>query len=176
MPDSREIVSVERSAAARLFPLCCVELRAALRAMLAELGLLDFGPADSEQKISGPLVDLHLTGDAEIADLNSRFLGCPGPTNILSFPAREAPVDMPGEAPGDLARDCMEEPAERGNAAYLGSLVLSAPACLREARLYNQTPHEHCLRLLAHGLVHLLGYDHGEEMDRLVERAVGVIP
>ncbi len=90
--------------------------------------------------LRGASVDLTITCDAEISAYNERFLGCAGPTNILSFPAG-----------GD----------------DLGSLVLSADTLLRECRLYGQPPREHSVRLLAHGLGHLLGFDHGPEMDGL---------
>lgn len=51
----------------------------------------------------------------------------------------------------------------------LGSLVLSINTLEREARLFGQNPHEHAIRLLAHGLVHLLGFDHGEHMQELTD-------
>ncbi len=80
-------------------------------------------------------------------------MGCPGPTNVLSFPLEE-----------ELA----EASAPDGPQTFqLGSLVLSVDAVRREAGLYGQDPREHCLRLLAHGLGHLAGYDHGPEMDTL---------
>ena len=50
---------------------------------------------------------------------------------------------------------------------HLGSLALSPDTFVRECFLYGQEAEEHCLRLLAHGMAHLLGYDHGSEMDAI---------
>lgn len=122
-------------------PFCRAELREALVAMLEAVG---GGPAE---------LDLVLVRDAAMAACNARYMGCPGPTNVLSFP-----LD------GELAEtDAPDGP----QALQLGSLVLSVDAVRREARLYGQDAGEHCLRLLAHGLGHLAGYDHGPEMDAL---------
>ena len=91
-------------------------------------------------------LDLLLVRDGEMAVCNKTYMNCPGPTNILSFPLEEPPSDS--------------DPVAR-----LGSLVVSVDVLRREARLYGQNPEEHCLRLLAHGLGHLSGFDHGPEMD-----------
>lgn len=98
-------------------------------------------------------LELVLARDALVADLNSRHMGCCGPTNILSFPNGEE---------GGAIRD-------------LGSLVLDVDAVWREALLYGQDPREHCLRLLAHGIAHLTGLDHGEAMDSLCQRMLAAV-
>lgn len=92
-------------------------------------------------------LELQLTGDREVAELNQRFLGLPGPTNVLSFPTED----------------------EEG---FLGSIVVSVQAVVREAHLYAQPTREHLLRLLAHSVLHLAGYEHGPLMDELTENAV----
>lgn len=93
--------------------------------------------------------ELLLTDDARIARLNRTFLGLPGPTNVLSFPDEAGPG--------------------------LGQVALSVDAVEREALLYGQDPVEHLVRLLAHGLLHLSGLDHGGEMYDLTEAAVGAV-
>ncbi|MDR2076505.1 MAG: rRNA maturation RNase YbeY [Desulfovibrio sp.] len=85
-------------------------------------------------------VELLLVNDADMEHLQQRHLRRPGPTNILSFPS--------------------------GNAS-LGSLVLAPETVCRECFLYGQEPAGYVRRLLAHGLAHLLGRNHGPEMDRL---------
>ena len=94
-------------------------------------------------------VDLRIVDDREMAELNQQFMGCLGPTNVLSFPSGETP--------------------------RLGDLVLSAETLAREALLYNQDVHAYTVRLLAHGLLHLMGHDHGPEMDGLTELAVAAV-
>ena len=91
------------------------------------------------------VVELALLDDAAIRALHESALGCDGPTNILSFPA---PEEEPGAA---------------------GSLALSVDTLRREAFLYGQGLEEHAVRLLAHGLAHLLGHDHGPAMDALTD-------
>ncbi len=100
--------------------------------------------------LDGAEYELSLVGDAEIEALNRSFLGLPGPTNVLSFPAGEN-ADRPG---------------------YLGEMAISVETAAREAFLYGQDPAEHFLRLLCHGLAHLAGFDHGEAMDALVDAAL----
>ena len=78
--------------------------------------------------------------DACIARANQRYMGCTGPTNVLSFP---------------------------GDESLPGVMLLSLDTLNRECLLYGQDPAEHLLRLLAHSVGHLAGYDHGEEMDAL---------
>jgi probable rRNA maturation factor len=56
------------------------------------------------------------------------------------------------------------------SAHCLGCLALSADTLLRECFLYAQDAEEHCIRLLAHALAHLMGLEHGPEMDRLTGR------
>jgi probable rRNA maturation factor len=95
-------------------------------------------------------LELQLTGDFEIAGLNRRFLGLVGPTNVLSFPGGE-------------------------EQDFLGAVVVSMEAVNREARLYGQTETAHFLRLLAHSVLHLAGYEHGPLMDELTESAVDTL-
>lgn len=85
-------------------------------------------------------VELDVVDDAGQSELNHNFMGCQGPTNILSFP---------------------EDQNRRG------SLSLSADTFARECVLYGQEPKAHLVRLLAHGLCHLAGYGHGNEMDAI---------
>ena len=119
---------------------CCVgwecpldrrEVRAALEAMCAAV-------AAACRPLAG--VDLYLIDDAAMARANGRHLGCPGPTNVLSFPGG---VEMPG------------------------TLLLSLDTLRRECLFYGQEPGRHLLRLLAHGMGHLAGLDHGPAMEAL---------
>ena len=121
-------------------------LEAMMRAA-AEASMLPgqgFGPrGDDDTAGRAPLelaVELIVAGDGDIAEVNARNLGCSGPTNILSFP---------------------------GDGATLGTLFLSADTMEREAVLYGQDVETHAVRLLAHGMGHIMGFDHSPEMDEL---------
>ena len=124
----------------------------------------------------GAQVELVLAGDAAMESLNMSQLGCTGPTNILSFPAYAAPP-LAGPAETNSTAPEAKMPFSPKNtdgksaqAVHLGSLLLAPETVLRECFIYGQEPQEHILRLLAHGLAHLMGYDHSQEMDALAER------
>ena len=117
--------------------------------------LMPLGRRELERKLESMLetafsgtveLDLLLVRDAEMAVYNKAYMGCSGPTNILSFPLDEQFCDT-------------------DTVTSLGSLILSVDMLHREARLYGQHVAMHCIRLLAHGLGHLAGFDHGPEMD-----------
>ncbi len=95
-------------------------------------------------------VDLILADDAFISAVNAERLGCAGPTNVLSFPP------APGFGPS-------------GGRALL---LLSVDTLERECLLYGQDPKEHTLRLVAHGLAHVGGLDHGPALDALQQAAM----
>lgn len=133
-------VIVRRNAAAPWkTPFAPRELEALITVMLERAGC------------ANALCDLALLDDAGMEALHAERLGCAGPTNILAFPAVAAP----------RAGDCGPPP--------LGSLALSVDTLHRECFLYGQDEAEHCIRLLAHGLGHLLGHDHGPAMSALTD-------
>jgi probable rRNA maturation factor len=79
----------------------------------------------------------------EIADLHVRYLDEPGPTDVLSFP--------------------LDEVDERGR-RLVGDVVI-APAVA--ARNNPADPEAELRLLLVHGILHLLGYDHEEDAERV---------
>ena len=122
-------------------PLHWRQMKTALEAMLE---VSPDAALRAAEELQGPAeVELFLLDDAAIAGANARHLGCSGPTNILSFP---------------------------GGADAPGVLLLSLDTLRRECLLYGQDPAEHAVRLLAHGMGHLSGLDHGPAMDALCER------
>jgi probable rRNA maturation factor len=104
------------------------------------------------------VVTVLLAGDAEIAELNQRFRRKTGPTNVLSFPAPES------------ARP------------HLGDLALAYGVCAREAAEQGKPLSDHLAHLVAHGALHLLGWDHRtddeadamEALERQVLAALGI--
>ena len=94
-------------------------------------------------------VAILLTSDAEVRRLNAQWRGIDQPTNVLSFPAHEAP--------GDLEQ-----------VDNLGDIALACETVLREAAEQGTTAAHHLQHLVVHGLLHLLGYDH-EATDDAVE-------
>jgi probable rRNA maturation factor len=81
------------------------------------------------------------TDDRYIARLNRRFLNREGPTNVLAFPMR------------DSNQIGFETP-------MMGDIVISVDAAVRDAHGAGESLDRSIDRLLIHGLLHLLGYDH----------------
>jgi probable rRNA maturation factor len=91
--------------------------------------------------------------DARVAALNAEFRGKPTPTNVLSWPAfagqaPEEPPGLPGEGP-----------------LFLGDLALAYDTCLREAEAAGVPLADHVAHLVVHGVLHLLGHDHGDDAE-----------
>ena len=82
-----------------------------------------------------------LTDDAALQDLNARFRGKDKPTNVLSFPAPQS------------ARP------------HLGDVALAYGVCAAEAQAQGKPLSAHLTHLTAHGVLHLLGYDHETEAE-----------
>jgi probable rRNA maturation factor len=89
-------------------------------------------------------LSVSLVDDAEMGELNERFMGEPGPTDVLSFPLDEDDRDEDG-------------------ARLLGDVVI-APAVA--SRSHPADPDAEIRLLLVHGILHLLGYDHEDEDER----------
>lgn len=138
------------------FPLSRHELIELVLIILDSLGL------------EGDSFSIKLVDDREIARLNQEYLGCSGPTNVLSFPAHD---EVEGDAPAICLGDDKSE-VDQDSTVFIGELALSVDALSREADLYGQPPLAHLARLLAHGILHLAGYDHGDEMYDLTDAAV----
>ncbi len=82
-----------------------------------------------------------LVDDEEMARLNQTWRGIPRPTDVLSFSLLEG-----------------EHAAQRG--ALLGDVVIGLQTAERQARRARRSLDEELARLLIHGTLHLLGYDH----------------
>jgi len=91
-----------------------------------------------------------LAGDERIRELNRLWRGKDQPTDVLSFSQLE------GEAVGG-------EEAE-----LLGDIVVSVDTLRRQARDGDWSDEEELARLLLHGLLHLIGYDHERGADELL--------
>jgi len=93
-------------------------------------------------------VTLVICDDATVADLNRRFRGEEGPTDVLSFPTRNE-ADIPFVVPEDIP-------------PYLGDIVIAYPYAAAQARRLGRRVEEELELLAVHGALHLLGYDHAD--------------
>ncbi|MBO6795691.1 rRNA maturation RNase YbeY [Maricaulis sp.] len=99
------------------------------------------------------VVAVLLTGNDPVAEMNERFRGKQGPTNVLSFPAIE------------------------GADNQLGDIALAWGVVEREATDKGISIENHLSHLIVHGFLHLQGYDHltdaeAEEMEGIERRAL----
>lgn len=79
-----------------------------------------------------------LCGNDEIRNYNRSFRGKDYPTDVLSFPDGE----------------------KMGKYTYLGDIIISVDKVYEQSRDFEVEPFEEFVRLLVHGILHLLGYDH----------------
>ena len=102
------------------------------------------------------------TDDARMAALNARYLNRKGPTNVLAFP-------MAGG------------PAPEISSPMLGDVVVSVDTVRREAAETGETEETAMDRLVIHGVLHLLGFDHetgtddARRMESEKKRLLGLI-
>lgn len=99
-----------------------------------------------------PLAELSiLLVDVEyMSELNHRWMGAEGPTDVLAFPMDESSVDHgPNESNG-------------GEPALLGDIVLCPEVAAKQAAVAGHSAADELHLLTVHGVLHLLGYDHAE--------------
>ena len=116
----------------------------ACEAALAAIGLA--GPPATPIELS-----ILLTGDAAVAELNARWRGKEGPTNVLSFR-------------GDTTLGT-------GAPVLLGDVVIAFETLHAEALSAEIPATDHLRHLVIHGVLHLLGYDHENDIDAAVMEA-----
>jgi len=94
-----------------------------------------------------------LVDEATMSAYHEKFMGEPGPTDVLSFPMDELRAPEPDEEPP---------------LGLLGDIVLCPTVTAAQAAESNRTPEEEADYLLVHGLLHLLGHDHAEPAEKKV--------
>ena len=117
----------------------------------------------AEGVVADAEVSLLFVDEGAIADLNKRFLGKDGPTDVLSFPIDEEPVeggrspDSGGSGPGDLPGEPDDVPT------LLGDIVICPSIAHRNAPEHAGTFDDELALLVVHGVLHLLGMDHVDD-------------
>lgn len=97
-------------------------------------------------------VSLLYTDDSFISDLNGQYRGVFEPTDVLSFPMMD--------------EDEIEGETIAGLPNILGDIVISLDTAQKQAEKAKKGLEEELCLLLAHGMLHLLGYDHGTEAQK----------
>jgi probable rRNA maturation factor len=110
-----------------------------------------------------PLVELSvlLVDEATMADLHERWMGEPGPTDVLAFPMDE--LRPPNQAGGRADRGPATEPDPVPG--LLGDVVLCPEVAAEQAAKAGHGLTGELELLCTHGILHLLGYDHADEAE-----------
>jgi probable rRNA maturation factor len=105
-----------------------------------------------------PLAELSvlLVDERTMTELHERWMGEPGPTDVLSFPMDELrpPPHLGGSRSGD--------PEPGGEPGLLGDVVLCPQVAAEQAAKAGHSAQDELELLTVHGILHLLGYDHAE--------------
>jgi probable rRNA maturation factor len=96
------------------------------------------------ERVRDALVSITFVTDRHIAALNRRHLGHRGPTDVISF----------GFTPPSVGR------GRGGAGAVVGDVYIAPDVARRNARAHGQGVREELLRLVVHGVLHVLGHDH----------------
>lgn len=110
-------------------------------------------------------VSILLTTDEEVRKLNYSSRGLDRPTDVLSFPMLE--YDRPGDFTW-LENEPQDAFNPETGELMLGDIVISKDKVLAQSREYGHSPLREYAFLIAHSMLHLFGYDHMEEEDRLL--------
>ena len=108
-------------------------------------------------------VNLLLTMNEQIQEMNANFREIDRATDVLSFPMVD--YEIPGEFDFLEERDDCFNP-ETGE-LVLGDIVISKEKVISQAEEYGHSIKREFAFLIAHSMLHLSGYDHMEEEDRI---------
>ncbi|HIX15083.1 MAG TPA: rRNA maturation RNase YbeY [Candidatus Hungatella pullicola] len=109
-------------------------------------------------------VNVLLTDNEAIQEINREYRQIDRPTDVLSFPMVEykSPSDFD---PVEDMDDCFHP--ETGE-LLLGDIVISVDKVMEQAEKYGHSQTRELAFLVAHSMLHLFGYDHMEDEERLV--------
>jgi probable rRNA maturation factor len=114
-------------------------------------GMLLEGAAQATLDLTGSNegadLSLVLTGDAQLHELNRQYLGVDAPTDVLSFPAGEIDPET--------------------GLIYLGDVIISYQRAQAQAAAGGHPVEDELQLLVVHGVLHLLGRDHAEEIEKV---------
>ena len=109
-------------------------------------------------------VSLTLTDNASIQEINRDFRGIDAPTDVLSFPMADfgTPADFD-------SLDEMDDVFDPDSGEFMmGDIMISLDKVNEQAENYGHSKKREFSFLIAHSMLHLMGYDHMEEAERLL--------
>jgi probable rRNA maturation factor len=106
--------------------------------------------------MTGVELSIALVNDAEIHELNRAYRKMDKPTDVLAFPVVEHVPARPGKG---------ARPAPETIEGLLGDVILSIETGRRQAKTHRRPLLDELTMLLAHGVLHLIGYDHRNDAE-----------
>lgn len=109
-------------------------------------------------------VNLLLTMNDEIQEMNRNFRSIDRSTDVLSFPM----IDYEEAGNFDFLEDVMDAFHPESGELMLGDIVISKEKVIAQAEEYGHSIEREYAFLIAHSMLHLFGYDHMEEDERII--------
>ena len=110
-------------------------------------------------------LEIIFTDDAGIRELNKEHRGLDKPTDVLSFPMQDYPAPCDFSLVEESISDSFN--SETGE-MLLGSIVISVERARAQAEEYGHSIKREIAFLTAHSMLHLFGYDHETDEERIV--------
>ena len=98
-------------------------------------------------------VSIVFARDSLLKELNASFRDLDRPTDVLAFPMETEPAEIAA-------------PDACGPERVLGDVIISVDRAIEQSGRYDKTPEQELLKLVSHGVLHLLGHDHESPSDR----------
>lgn len=109
-------------------------------------------------------VNLVITDNEEIKEVNAQFRNINAPTDVLSFPM----IPFPSPADYSIIEDQDEYFDLDTDELLLGDVMISVDRVYAQAKEYGHSTEREFSFLFAHSMLHLLGYDHMEPEEAAV--------
>ena len=116
-------------------------------------------------------LSLYFIDEPAIAELNEKFLGGTGPTDVLAFPIDD---DLPesGRSPDAGSSGPDRPPIEPSEIPLLlGDVLICPTVAARNAGEHDRPVRDELALLVVHGILHVLGMDHADEEESRVMQA-----
>ncbi len=110
-------------------------------------------------------VSLLFVDEPAMAELNRRFLGKHGATDVLSFPIDDDVVELGARAVDSLGPGPVNDIEPSDAPALLGDVVVCPAVARRNAPGHAGTYDDEMALLVVHGILHLLGMDHEDDQE-----------
>lgn len=109
-------------------------------------------------------VTIHFVGGTRIRTVNKETRGIAKTTDVLSFPMLEM---QEGSLPAGIRTEDLDRSVPGRPVLWLGDILICPARAERQAKTYNHSMTREVAFLTAHGMLHLLGFDHMDPGDEI---------